>query len=391
VPRSPRADLPPAVASLLDVGIALVRRAPSAQIAIARLGEAVDPETLPRAELRDLLAREVEAARRATLEPLAFKDVERALREAWRKPPAKVLGDLEEEPLAVRPAAQVHRGEVGGERVAVKVRRPGVERAVRNDLALLEALPGPLRAAFPNLDAVAVLRDVRESALDELDFEHEASQQRRVARALRTVEGVSVPRPHLDLSASGVLVTELAPGATLASGARPADPGAAARSLVAAFRSAALDAGLAIVDPRPTHVLVEGDRLSLLGAGVARPVDRERAAQALGVLAALADADEEGFVRSAAATGVVGEDDARAAYAIGRELLGDALAGDTTLDAALLRDVGAQAEARVGALARLAMAAAPQPQDLALGRMLGQLIGLLARLGAEENWVALVR
>ncbi|HEV2812229.1 MAG TPA: AarF/UbiB family protein, partial [Solirubrobacteraceae bacterium] len=262
-----RLDLPPALRTLVDVGLGLVPRAPSARIAIVRAGGILDPAALP-PDLREVVERELAEAREAVCEELPRRDVERILRDAWGRPPGKVLDDLDADPLAIRPAAQVHRAELDGTSVAVKVRRPGVERAVRNDLALLDALAGPLRAAFPHLDATTVLRDLRELTLDELDFEHEASQQRRVARALRGIDGIEVPRPHLELCESEVLVSDLLDGTTLADGGRAADPGAAARTLVAAFRAAALDAGLAPIDPRPSHVLVRADgSLGLLGAG----------------------------------------------------------------------------------------------------------------------------
>ncbi|HEV3000849.1 MAG TPA: AarF/UbiB family protein [Solirubrobacteraceae bacterium] len=386
-----RLDLPPALRALADVAAGLVRRAPSARIAIARAGAVIDPAALP-ADARAAFEREVAVAREAVGGPMSRRDVERALREAWGRPPGRVLDDLDAEPLAVRPAAQVHRGALNGDPVAVKVRRPGVERAVRNDLALLDTLAGPLRAAFPRLDAGAVLRDAREQALDELDFEHEASQQRRVARALRDVPGVAVPRPHLDLCAAGVLVSDLLDGAALAGGARPPDPAAAARALVAAFRAATLDAGLAPVDARPGHVLVRPDgTLGLLGMGVARPVDRARAAQALDALGALAAGDAEAFATVVAASGVLPAAEARTAHALLRELLGDLTAGAATLDAAALRAVAGRAARAAPELAALATAAAPEPQDLALARMLAQLVAVLARFEATADWPALAR
>ena len=384
-----RLDLPPALSALVDVGVALVRRAPSARIAIARAGDLFDPDDLTPA-LREIVVAEVEAARDATCVELRPKEVERLLREAWGRPPGKVLDALEPEPLAVRPAAQVHRAELDGSPVAVKVRRPGVERAVRNDLALLDAVAAPLRAAFPNLDAGAVLRDARESVLDELDLEHEASQQRRIARALREVQGVTVPRPHLELAQGGVLVTDFVEGTTLADGARPPDAGAAARALVEAFRAAALGAGLAPVDPRATHVIVRPDgSLALLGVGVARPVDRERAATALDALQALADDDAERFTSVVAGSGILPAGEAREAHAILREVLGELLDAPATLDAPALLALGDRAAAAAADLAALAAVGSPRTEDLALGRMLGQLVALLARLGASEDWVAL--
>ena len=79
-----------------------------------------------------------------------------------------------------------------------------------------------------------------------------------------------MPRPHLDLCEAGVLVSDLLDGTTLADSARPKDPGAAARVLVEAFRAAALDAGLAPADPRPSHVVVMADARSACSAPASR-------------------------------------------------------------------------------------------------------------------------
>ena len=152
--------------------------------------------------------RELDAARDAACEPLDARTVERALKDAWGRAPAKVLDDFDPEPLAVRAAAQTHRGVADGAPVAIRVRRPGLDRAVRADLALLDALAAPLRTALPKADTRALLRSVREQTLDELDFEHEASTHRRVARVLRDVEGLVVPPVHGELCAEAVFVAE---------------------------------------------------------------------------------------------------------------------------------------------------------------------------------------
>jgi hypothetical protein len=384
-----RTDLPPAVTALIDVGLGLARRAPSARLAIARAGGILEPEAMT-PELAALVEREVTAAREAVCVPLDRKTVEGVLKNAWGQAPAKALDDFDPDPLAVTPAAQVHRGELDGTQVAIKVRRPGVERSVRNDLTLLDVLAAPLRSAFPRLDAVAVLRDAREQALDELDFEHEASTQRRVARALRDVDGVTVPRPHLDLCTGEVLVADFAPGTTLAGGARPDDAGAAAHALVAAVRASVLDAGLAPVDLRSSHVVVgRRGELALLGTGVSRPVDRTRAQDALRALQALASDDTDAFASTVAANGILEEATAREAIPILRDVLGGLLDGPATLDAAAIRDLGERARDHAPALARTAMAAAPHPEDLALGRTLGQLVAVLSRLEAHDDWVTL--
>src|SRR5215212_6040044 len=119
---SPRGvELPPALRALAEAGWALASKAPSARVGLARAAGFVDPDALPRA-IREPVVRELESARAAACEPLDPRTVERALKDAWGRPPGKVLGELDPEPLAVRAAAQTHRGVLEGTQVAIRVR-----------------------------------------------------------------------------------------------------------------------------------------------------------------------------------------------------------------------------------------------------------------------------
>ena len=376
MPSSPLAGLPPALRALADTGAALARRAPSFRVAEARAA-ALLPGLGPTA---------------AGFDPLDRRVVERVLRDAWQSAPAKVLDDWDPEPIAVRPAAQVHRGALDGRAVAVKVLRPGLASAVRADLALLEALGAPLGGAFPRLDVAGVLAEVREAALDELDLEHEGDTQRLVGRALRDRAGVDVPRVHAELTTENVLVTDMLEGRSLADGARPADPGATARALVGACLTAVERSGLALTDVRPGHVVVGGDRIGLLGAGVARPWSRERMQAAAAALAALRDPDGADDLAAVLETrlGMLPAESARAAHSVLREIAGDLLTGSARLDAAVLRQVGRRALALAPELAGLAARATPRPEDVSAFRAIGQLVATLAWLEATEDWAALV-
>jgi predicted unusual protein kinase regulating ubiquinone biosynthesis (AarF/ABC1/UbiB family) len=335
--------------------------------------------------------RVLESAREAACEPLSARAVERALKDTWGRSVAKALDDFDPEPLAVRAAAQTHRGVSDGVPVAIRVRRPGLERAVRADLSLLDAVAAPLGAALPRADARELLRAIREQALDELDFEHEASTQRRVARAVRDVEGVAIPAAHPELCAEGVLVTDLLEGATLADGARPADPGAAARALIAVHVAAARWAGLALLDARPGHVVVlPGGGIGLLGTGVARPVDRARVDHAIAALGAVRDDDPGTFARAVSQAGVLPEAAARTAHGLARSALGPLADGPAPLDAAALKELSLRAFDIAPAAFALVPQADPHPDDLWLGRAAGQLVATLARLEATEDWPALV-
>lgn len=385
-------EAPPVLVALLETGVSLARRTASGRLLFGRLEGVVHAESLP-GRLREPVRAELERAHAATATPIDAKAVERALKSAWSRAPGKVLdGDVREEALSVSPTAQVHAAELDGDPVALKVARPQVAANVRSELALLDVLAGPMRQAFPALDVSGALRELRESALDELDFEHEGDQQQRVRRALRRVDGVVVPAVHADLCGQEVLVTERLEGESLAVAPAP-DPAATARRLVEAHLAAWQEAGLVLTDARPSHVLHLPDgRTGLLGTGVARPAPKERAEAAVAAFAALSDDDPEAFAEAVAdGLGVLDADTARETHGLLREVLGPFVEGPARLDGAALADVTRRAFGRVGDLLRVAGKATPEPADLAASRMLGQLASTLSRLEVTEDWAALAR
>ena len=372
--------------ALIAVSLRLARSAPSGRIALSRLSAAIDPAWLP-SPWGDPIAAELSAAADAAPEPIAPRRIERVLRDAWGLRPADELDELELEPIAVTPTSQVHRGAIGGNPVAVKLRRPGLDAAVRRDLVLLEGLLAPMAAAFPRIDPSAVLAVVREHTLDELDLEHEATVQRRFARALRGHPFLTVPAPVTTLARDGVLVSEWIEGVPLRD-ALDRDQ-AAARLL--AFVLGGIGAGIVHADPDPDDVLVlAGGRLAILDFGANATVDAQRAAATVAALDAFAADDLQSFARALALLGWLPPDVAAEALALTRHALGD-LAGpnparlDTGAVVAARERLLYMADALDGVLGAAAMA----PEDLWPARSVAQLFGTIARIGATGRWLAL--
>ena len=180
-----------------------------------------------------------------------MRRIERVLRDAWGSAPDDELDELDREPVAVTPISQVHRGVLDGAPVAVKVFRPGScgSRCARTSRSW-RACP-PAASRVPGVDAGAIVREVRERVLEELDLENEASAQRRFHRALRNHPSLTVPAPSTDCRMTNVLVSEWVDGVPLhrATGSRTA----AAALLV--FALGAARAGMIYADPDPDDVL----------------------------------------------------------------------------------------------------------------------------------------
>ena len=374
--------------AVTQVGLRIARSAPSGRVALARLAAAIDPAWIPRPWGMQILE-ELDAARAAALDPIGFKRIERILRDAWAAPVTDELEELDPDPVAVTAGAQVHRGVLDGSPVAIKVLRPGLAASIRQDLALLEGLIGPLEAAFPKVNARALLREARERVLDELDFEHEAQVQRRFHRALRGHPFLTVPAPVTRLAHETVLVSEWVDGVPLR--AAPDRDEAAARLVVFAIGSAR--AGIIHADLYPEDVLVTGDgRLAILDFGATRTVEAERVGLAAALLEAFVTRDAGAFGETLEHLGWLPAAHAGTALDLGLHSLGELAGPETaTLDTDAVLAARERLLGRPDQVVELALAAAVPPEDLWPTRGLGQLFGTIARVGATGPWRELVR
>jgi hypothetical protein len=375
--------------ALIQVALRLAATAPTGRVALAKIAAAIDPVWLPQPWGRTIWA-ELDAARKSALEPLPFRAVERALQDAWGGKPSDELDDLEGDPVAVTPTAQVHRGVLDGSAVAVKVLRPGLAKSVRQDLAVLEGLLSPLGAAFPALDTRGILRELRERALDELDLENEAASQRRFHRALRDNPHLAVPAPHTSLSHEGVLVSDWVEGRPL-SAATGSDADAAAARLVV-FAIGGARAGIVHCDPDPDDVLLLADgRVAILDFGAVRVVDPERADAALAAVRAFADDDAAAFGTALQSLGMLPGEYGGTALSLTGHALGElGTAGPSRLDVAAVVDARERLFQRPDEAVELLLNGTLPAEDLWPGRGVALLFGSIARVGATGDWRELV-
>ncbi|AOZ70772.1 2-polyprenylphenol 6-hydroxylase [Rhodobacter xanthinilyticus] len=121
------------------------------------------------------------------------------------------------EPVAAASIAQVHQARRAdtGAKVAVKVLRPGIERAFRRDLdafhfaaGMIERLSPASRRLRPN----DVVRHFEGVVLGELDLRREAAAASQFAANTAQDAGFTVPRPAWEFSGRTVMVMDWAEG-----------------------------------------------------------------------------------------------------------------------------------------------------------------------------------
>ena len=190
---------------------------------------------------------------------LAVAEIERSL----GRPLAEIFASFEERPAASASIAQVHLGTLhDGREVAVKVLRPGVEAAIRKDVALLETAAS-LATRFAEgrrLKPREVVAEFARHLEEELDLMREAANASQLRRNFERSPLLAIPEVHWELCSQRVMVMERMHGVPISRiaelQAAGVDLKALARAGVEIFFTQVFRDGFFHADMHPGNILV---------------------------------------------------------------------------------------------------------------------------------------
>ncbi|MFA6961058.1 MAG: AarF/UbiB family protein [Opitutaceae bacterium] len=264
------------------------------------------PDVLPDAlifELRKL---------QNSVRPLPFGEISLVFIEDRELTPAEVFLTFNETPIASASLAQVYFATLhDGREVAVKIQRPNLTKTVQADLDLLTWFIGQVHQRVELLkpyDLPAVVAEVKENLLRELDFRHEARNQAYFNALNPNPDRVYAPAVITELSGERVLVMERISGVTVANARlAPADAKRIASNGAGSLIHQVLITGFFHADPHAGNVLVTPDgRLCFLDWGMAGNLTRRLRLGLADLFMAAVHQDAERIVQIAADLGSPG-------------------------------------------------------------------------------------
>lgn len=205
--------------------------------------------------------------------PFSLEEVRRVIQEDLGSEPELLFSRFEPEPLASASIAQVHRAVTRDEvEVAVKVKRPDIERAVRADLDILYYLAHLIEAVIEEgelADPVTVVREFDRAVAQEMDLAREARTLRTFHEAFRARGSLVIPEPLERLSGPRVLTMTFLGGRHLTELRECSELNQqAARNLIDGLYHQVFVDGLFHADPHPGNLRFFDDgRVGLLDFG----------------------------------------------------------------------------------------------------------------------------
>ncbi|HEX6680209.1 MAG TPA: AarF/UbiB family protein, partial [Gaiellaceae bacterium] len=241
----------------------------------AKLGQILStrPDLLPPEFIVELSSLQDDVA------PLTEAEVVQVMEEELGVPWEDLFESIEAEPLAAGTIGQVHKATLdSGEKVIVKVQRPGARDQIMRDLGLLGmfAEKTESREALRRIvDLPAVVQHLSESLQRELDFEQEAANIDHMHEVLEPFSRLEAPRVHHRFTTKRLLVMEFVPGTPVREAPQGPERKEAAAQLLEAFYRQILTDGFFHADPHPGNMLWSDGAIYFLDLGMVGEVAPE--------------------------------------------------------------------------------------------------------------------
>ncbi len=194
-----------------------------------------------------------------------------------------IFAELEREPISAASLGQVHRGVLrSGERVAVKVQRPGLREQITLDLYIVRNIAAWVNrnVGLVRSDLVGLIDELGKRVFEEMDYINEADNAEKFAGLHRDNPRIAVPVIHREATSRRVLTMEWLDGVKLtnleAVKALGIDPDDMVDVGVNCSLKQLLEDGFFHADPHPGNLLALPDgRLAYLDFGMMSEVTRE--------------------------------------------------------------------------------------------------------------------
>jgi len=232
--------------------------------------------------------------------PEPLNDIVAVIEDELKHPISDLFKTFSSESIAAASVAQVHVAELfSGEKVAVKVIRPGIRKKIEKDIRLMDAFAERIERSFEVGRMIGVANLVKEferTIFKELDMFIEAGTIEKFSIHFKDDDELYIPKVYRNLTSRSVLVMEHIDGIKMdridTLKAHGIDPKEIAMIGLRSFSRQLMEFGIFHADPHPANAIVMYDgRVSLVDFGIIGYLDEEMMHQIANIFLGYAEHD----------------------------------------------------------------------------------------------------
>lgn len=241
------------------------------------------------------------------VKPIEGEEIKKVIQQTFGKDIEDLFLYFEEKPVASASISQVHKAKLkNGKEVAVKVRKPRIERVISTDIQILYDIARLIEKFIKEARIYQPLRIIEEfekSIRKELDFRIEERNMERFRKNFADDENVYIPEVFKEFTTENILVCEYAEGIKINKIDKLEKIGIDRKKIAEKGVNATLKQifmhGFFHADPHPGNIIILPDgKICYFDFGIVGKLDEERKIHLISLMNGFLRRDPEKIIRT---------------------------------------------------------------------------------------------
>lgn len=205
--------------------------------------------------------------------PFNYAEVEMQIEDELKQKIEDIFPFFATNPIASASIAQVHKAILpSGEKVVVKVQRPGIQKIIETDIDLLYIIARLIEKNIPDskiMSPIGIISEFDKAIKKEIDFTIEANNSQKFAQNFKHTEYIVIPKIFREYSGKKILTMEYIEGVKITDAEKVGSDKKilVQRALRAILQMVYID-GFFHSDPHPGNIFaLENNRIAILDFG----------------------------------------------------------------------------------------------------------------------------
>ncbi len=236
-------------------------------------------------------------------EPVEYKEIKDVFENNLKCKIKDVFDYFEKEPIASASISQVHIASYKGEKVAVKIQKPGIEDKIHLDIGILYDIAELIERFVKEAKIykpVRIVEEFEKAIRKEIDFSYEGRNIERFRENFSSFEGIIFPKVYKELTTNKVLTMEYIEGVKITEidKIKGIDRKQIAEKGTEIILKQIFQDGFFHADPHPGNILITKDgKICLLDFGIVGKLTDEEKIEIIGLLTGVIKGDSEKILR----------------------------------------------------------------------------------------------